>query len=689
MDGTLQDPLIGQLLDGRYRVEELIAVGGMATVYRGLDTRLDRVLALKVMHASLAQDAAFVARFIREAKAVARLDHPNIVGVLDQGTDGPYVYLAMEYVAGCTLRDLLRDRGALQPRAALDIAEPLLAGLAAAHRAGLVHRDIKPENVLIGDDGRVKVADFGLVRGADSATSATTNSLLGTVSYLAPEQIEGRQADARTDIYACGLLLYEMLTGAKPRTGESAAQVLFAHVNEDVPPPSLAVPGLPAVLDALVTRSAAREPRTRPADAAAMLSLLRSARAQLTPEQLDAVPPAADRPATTGAEAGARSGEAAADQAPVGAEDSTRIVPLPPGVRPAPEEAEPPSRDGRAVARGHTDAARTAHAPADARGTEGVSRTARIELPPLDEPPGPAPRAGRGWRLPRRGVLSLVLGAVLLLGVGVGVWYINSGQFLRTPGVYGLAQEDAERELREAGLQVRVEEDYSDTVEPGHVISTDPERGARVRRHATVTITVSQGPRLAEVPDLRGVPLEEAEERLAEAGLSAGEVDWEFSTEVAQGSVLRTVPEAGAERRPDSQVNLVVSKGRALRVPDVVGLSRQEAEALLRQRGFEPRVADQRVYSEEDAGDVAQQLPQADAWAAEGEEVTLVLSRGPEMVTVPDVEGMDEEDAKRTLEEAGFEVTVRRLFFTGTVFNQSVDPGDQAPRGSTITIWVR
>lgn len=213
--------MVGQVLDGRYRVDARIAVGGMATVYRALDTRLDRVLALKVMHPALAVDGAFVERFIREAKSVARLAHPNVVQVFDQGTDGSYVYLAMEYVAGCTLRDVLRDRGALQPRAALDILEPVLAALGAAHRAGFVHRDMKPENVLIGDDGRVKVADFGLVRSVDTVTS-TTGAVLGTVSYLAPEQIEQPgTADARVDVYACGVVLYEMLTGEKPHDGDS------------------------------------------------------------------------------------------------------------------------------------------------------------------------------------------------------------------------------------------------------------------------------------------------------------------------------------------------------------------------------------------------------------------------------------------------------------------------------------
>ncbi|HEY9368266.1 protein kinase domain-containing protein, partial [Streptomyces sp.] len=292
MDTTLQDPLVGQLLDGRYRVDGRIAVGGMATVYRAVDTRLDRVLALKVMHPELATDASFVERFIREAKSVARLSHPNVVGVFDQGADGAYVYLAMEYVAGCTLRDVLRERGALQPRAALDVLEPVLAALGAAHRAGFVHRDMKPENVLIGDDGRVKVADFGLVRAIGSATN-TTGTVLGTVSYLAPEQIEHGTADTRADVYACGVVLYEMLTGGKPHTGDTPAQVLYRHLNTDVPAPSAAVPGLALDMDELVASATARNPEVRPHDAVALLAQTREARAALTDEQLDLVPPGA------------------------------------------------------------------------------------------------------------------------------------------------------------------------------------------------------------------------------------------------------------------------------------------------------------------------------------------------------------------------------------------------------------
>ncbi|MCF3963436.1 protein kinase domain-containing protein, partial [Streptomyces fuscigenes] len=334
MDTTLNDPIVGRVVDGRYRVDARIAVGGMATVYRAVDTRLDRVLALKVMHPSLATDAAFVERFIREAKSVARLSHPNVVAVFDQGAQGAYVYQAMEYVEGCTLRDVLRERGALQPRAALDIAEPVLAALGAAHRAGFVHRDVKPENVLIGDDGRVKVADFGLVRTVGDATTST-GAVLGTVAYLAPELLEDPAAGTGpgVDVYACGVLLYEMLTGRKPHGGETPAQVLYQHLNEDVPPPSAAAPGLAPGLDAVVAAATVRDPRVRPGDAVALLASVRTVRAALSEAQLDAVPPAARAASGTS-----------------GSENRTSVIPV--------------------------------TAPTGAAGTGRVQRTSRLDLPP-------------------------------------------------------------------------------------------------------------------------------------------------------------------------------------------------------------------------------------------------------------------------------------------------------------------
>ncbi|MBA4860151.1 Stk1 family PASTA domain-containing Ser/Thr kinase [Streptomyces sp. PSKA54] len=644
MDTTLQDPLVGQMLDGRYRIDARIAVGGMATVYRAVDTRLDRVLALKVMHPALAADVSFVDRFIREAKSVARLSHPNVVGVYDQGTDGGYVYLAMEYVAGCTLRDVLRERGALQPRAALDILEPVLAALGAAHRAGFVHRDMKPENVLIGDDGRVKVADFGLVRAVDTVTS-TTGAVLGTVSYLAPEQIEHGTADPRVDVYACGVVLYEMLTGGKPHSGESPAQVLYQHLNEDVPPPSAAVPGLPYALDELVASATARTPGVRPQDAVALLAAAREARAGLTDEQLDAVPPGARGDGHDGRDISG---------------DRTSVIPrglsMP---RPLPV---------------HDDA------PDDAV----LNRTSRFESPP------PAPP--RRPRRDRRGIFAVIAAVLLALGLGAGVWYINSGQFTKVPPLLAKTEAQARQQLADAGLEVNgVKRRYSDTVTRGTVISTSPGPGARIRHNDGVTLTLSLGPETVKVPDLQGVTLAKAKAALKDAGLEPGMVTRAFSEEVGRGSVISTDPGAGTVRRAGSAVALTVSKGSPVDVPDVTGESVEDATADLEEEGLKVEIASVRVNSEFDAGTVARQSPAADRQVAEGDTITLTISKGPVMVEVPDVVGDNVDDARQKLEDAGFEVEEDRGlfgFFGDTVRSQSVDGGDEAPKGSTITLKV-
>ncbi|MEU3658930.1 Stk1 family PASTA domain-containing Ser/Thr kinase [Streptomyces sp. NPDC032940] len=647
MDTTLQDPLVGQVLDGRYRVEARIAVGGMATVYRAVDTRLDRVLALKVMHPTLATDATFVERFIREAKSVARLDHPNVVQVFDQGAEGAYVYLAMEYIAGCTLRDVLRERGALQPRAALDILEPVLAALGAAHRAGFVHRDMKPENVLIGDDGRVKVADFGLVRAVDTVTS-TTGSVLGTVSYLAPEQIEHGTADPRVDVYACGVVLYEMLTGGKPHDGDSPAQILYKHLHEDVPPPSAAVPGLAYPLDDLVAAATARTPDVRPHDAVALLAEAREARAALSAEQLDAVPPQA----------------LAADHD--NADDRTSVIPraltMP---RPLPV-----NEDEDAPAGG---------APAD-----GVHRTSRFTAPP--PPPRRRPQV-------RRGPLAAVVAVLLLLGVGTGVWYINSGQFTKVPPLLSKTQAQAEDRLEDAGLDLgTVEHAYSDTVERGTVISTDPGVGTRIRKNDSVSLTISDGPDTVKLPDVGGYKLDRARTLLEDDGLEPGMVTQEFSRDVPKGFVISTDPKTGTVVRAGSAVALVVSKGRPVRVPDVTGEDLEDARAELTDSGLKVKVAAEQVTSEYDKGQVARQTPDAGGRVAEGDTVTLTVSKGPEMIEVPDVTGDSVDDARRKLEDAGFEVKEDRGLlglFGDTVKDQSVEGGDTAPKGSTIKITIR
>ncbi|MFE3087532.1 Stk1 family PASTA domain-containing Ser/Thr kinase [Streptomyces albidoflavus] len=627
---------LGLVLDGRYRVDALIAVGGMATVYRALDTRLDRVVALKVMHPELAADASFVERFIREARSVARLSHPNVVGVFDQGAEGAYVYLAMEYVPGCTLRDVLRERGALTPRAALDVLEPVLAALGAAHRAGFVHRDMKPENVLIGDDGRVKVADFGLVKAVDTVTN-TTGAVLGTVSYLAPEQIEQDDvADARVDVYACGVVLYEMLTGGRPHSGDSPAQVLYRHLNEDVPPPSAAVPHLGPELDRLVAVATSRAPEGRPEDAVALLALARDARAALDDAALDAVPPAALE--------GDRSI----------AEDRTSVIP----------RFSTPAR------------------PAD---DDGVQRTSVLAAAP---PESPAPRRRLGNR--RKGGLAALVAVLLVLCVGAGVWYINSGQFTRVPPLLAKTEDEARQRLADAGLKVGgVDKAYSDTADRGTVTKTDPGTGERVRGNGSVDLTVSLGPRKVTVPRVEGMALDKAKARLRDAGLEPGMVTRAFSDSVAKGEVVSTDPSAGTERRGGSAVALVVSKGAPVEVPDVAGSSLQEATEALKEAGLKVSTADERVFSEHEKGAVAAQSPKPGTELAEGGEVELTLSKGPDLVEVPDVTGQKEDEARKTLEGAGFKVDVSRWFFGDTVWDQSVEGGETAPRGSEITIRVR
>lgn len=644
VDTTLQDPLVGHVLDGRYRVDARIAVGGMATVYRAVDTRLDRVLALKVMHPTLAADATFVDRFIREAKSVARLAHPNVVQVFDQGTDGSFVYLAMEYVAGCTLRDVLRERGALQPRAALDVLEPVLAALGAAHRAGFVHRDMKPENVLIGDDGRVKVADFGLVRAVDTVTS-TTGAVLGTVSYLAPEQIENGTADPRVDVYACGILLFEMLTGDRPHYGDSPATVLYKHLHEDVPRPSASVPGLAYELDELVTTATARNPDLRPYDAVELLSQVLDARNALSADQLDAVPPQA---VTTDHQ---------------NADDRTSVIPLSLSVqRPLPVNDD------------------------DAE----LHRTSYLPSPP-PEPP----RRRRGGRMvaPRRGLLAIVAAILLALGLGAGVWYINSGQFTNVPAVLSKTEAQARKQLTDAGLDVKyVKRSFSDTVKPGRVISSDPKPGARIRDNDTVTLTVSKGPEIVRVPNLKGYSLDKAKQRLKNEGLVAGMVTKGFSEDVPVGFVIRTEPGAGTERRGGSAIALTVSKGSPVDVPDVVGDDLEDARQELEDAGLTVEVASEQVTSEYEAGQVAKQSPAPDTKAGGGDTVTLTVSKGPEMIEVPDVVGDSVDDAKQELEAAGFKVEEDRGLlglFGDTVKSQSVDGGDTAPEGSTITIEIR
>ncbi|MFD9128582.1 Stk1 family PASTA domain-containing Ser/Thr kinase [Kitasatospora sp. NPDC059571] len=576
---TLDDPLIGALLDGRYRVDQRIAVGGMATVYRGTDTRLDRVVALKVMHPSLASDTDFTGRFIREAKAVARLSHPNVVNVFDQGADGRAVFLAMEYVPGRTLRDVLRDRGALSARAALDILEPVLAALGAAHRAGLVHRDVKPENVLITDNGMVKVADFGLVRlltGTDGAgdgiTSTTsTGTVLGTVSYLAPEQIhQGAPTDQRVDVYAAGILLYEMLTGAKPHTGENAMQVIYRHLNEDVPAPSLTAPGISRELDAIVAAATARDPESRPWDAVELLATLQRVRRTLTPAQLDAEPPASTRPTPQFPTAEVT---AVVDR-PV---ERTSVLEVPA------ELLTPPSRQGDET----------------------------LTLRPQ--------QTGRGAR-PRRSRKPLIWAAVVavvLILVGGATYTLSNGLYTTVPSVLGQSEAQAIATLDKSGLRGTFTQQFSESVQAGQVISTDPGVGARARKSDPVKVVLSKGPDRVAVPNVVGEPADRAQQDLRNARLTPMANRTASSDTVPEGSVISVEPGVGTSLSPSSPVTLVVSTGMTP-VPDVVGLSKEDATKALTDSGFTVQSTGLNLFG----GKVTGQTPKAGSPQPQG---TLVV----------------------------------------------------------------
>jgi serine/threonine-protein kinase len=656
---TVTDPLVGQLVDGRYEVVRRIARGGMATVYLAVDRRLDRDVALKVMHPHLAEGAAgadFVARFRREARAAARLTHPGLVGVHDQGVDGETSYLTMEYVDGVNLRRHLAERGSLAVGEALDVAEQVLDALAAAHRAGLVHRDVKPENVLIAADGRVKVADFGLARAVTEVTSTTTGTVFGTVAYLAPELVVSGASDARTDVYAAGVLLYEMLTGTQPFRGETPIQIAFQHVNSDVPAPSDTASWLPAEVDELVGALAAREPDDRPADAAAALALLRRTRTALDEATLSRrvdVAPAVELPRATDVGATADDRAAGSDLG---------------------DDEEPGHATTRIDAPGSTVAL-------------------PIGMVSAADAAGPAPRRRRWWWLAAATALVLAL-------AGGTWWYVAAGPgaYTTVPAVTELTQEEAVAALDRLGLEAEAVQEFHDTAPAGTVFAADPGDGDRVRKDGTVRLSVSRGPDLVAVPEgLVGALQADAAAALAAADLEAQYVEGDHFDDVATvGAVLAatdaagTPLEAGAQVKRGSAVLLTLADGPApVTISSVVGASLADATAQLEGSGL--KVATEEVFSDTvPAGDVVAQSPESGTRGNRTDTVTLQVSKGPETVPMPNLTGKQYDEAARILTDLGLTAERRNILggLFGTVRDQSV-PADQAvAKGTTVTLTV-
>src|SRR6266487_699096 len=478
MDDTLADPLTGRLLDGRYAVTARIAHGGMATVYRATDTRLDREVALKVMHAELARDEEFVRRFVGEAKSVARLSHQNVVAVFDQGADGPYLYLAMEYVPGRTLKELLRDSGRFPPAAALEIMAGVLDGLAAAHASGIVHRDVKPENVLLTADGRIKVADFGLARAQSAAGHTRAGLLVGTVSYVPPEQVTGGTTGPRGDVYSAGVMLFELLTGRLPFTGDTPLSIAYQHVNTDVPAPAAMAPGLPAPVDQLVLAATSRDPARRPADAGEFMHAVRHVREGL-----------AEPSGLTGVMGAGVQGLGEAPwldlDTPAAANGGW-----------AHGATQPPASQPNGG--GHEDS----HTLIVDREDGGGGR----------HQVGREPFLGRWLFSPR--LLIVVLVVALGAGLGLGGWWLFSGRFAHVPTVAEDSVSQATAILTADGFTVRQgAQVHNNTVPKGKVIGTSP--AGRVSKGATITLLISSGPFTSVVPDVRNDTQSAAQAALA------------------------------------------------------------------------------------------------------------------------------------------------------------------------------
>ncbi len=663
----------------------------MAVVYSAFDTRLDRAVAVKVMHPALAADEDFVARFRREAKAAAKLSNPHVVSVTDQGRDGDVIFLVMELIEGRTLRELLREVGRLSAPQALNIMVPVLEALAAAHGAGLVHRDVKPENVLVADDGTVKVGDFGLARAVDaSPLTATTGLLLGTVAYLAPEQVARGVADARADVYACGVMFFELLTGRPPFEGTSALQVAYQHLNEDVPAPSSLVPDIPPAVDRLVAAASARNPQDRPHDATALLF-----RTRAVLERLDAptpIPPAR--------------APVHHDTAPLEIDlDDAELAAASPSPPPQPAQ---PSQSARSP---------WAPLPAGASSIDAIVETLDDSYADLSQEPGfsnvsdaskAAPpklsrrdrkakkaqlkktnEAGPKRRFMRRGrIVALVLVVASLAAALIG-WRL-AGQHVVVPSVLGKSPAAAESELQASHLksQLAAVPVYSETAKKGTIAAADPAPGKHASRGALVTLRLSLGPERYTVPTVTGLKLGDAVSALRIAHLHADTPTQAYSDTVASGAVVSTDPVAGKSVKPDTHVAIVQSQGPApVTAPKVAGMSGTAALAALQKLGLKV-TTDQEFSETVPTGQAIALTPSSGLHRTQP--VKLTISKGPQYVLIPgDIENWSPDHAKQYLQSLGLKVAT--YSFPGldsSILNVKPSPGTYVRLNSQVTIYL-
>ncbi|WP_051494677.1 Stk1 family PASTA domain-containing Ser/Thr kinase [Nocardia nova] len=645
--------LIGQMLDGRYRIDAPIARGGMSMVFRGVDTRLDRPVAIKVMDPKFSGDPQFLTRFEFEARSVARLKHPSLVAVYDQGIDGEYPFLIMELVEGGTLRELLRERGPMPPHAARAVAEPVLRAIGVAHAAGLVHRDVKPENVLISDAGEVKIADFGLVRAVAASNMTSASVILGTAAYLSPEQVTSGSADARSDVYSFGILIFEMLTGRAPFTGDTALSIAYQRVEKDVPSPSEFIEGVPPEFDELVARATAREPAHRFADATEMAAeLQRLATVLHLPDYRVPAP--------------RESAEHLSSR--------HRIAQVPPGEYPGGPVTEATTR--MAAEPSHTRVMTASHAvPED-----------EYESP---QPPQPPHRQefvpDRGGSRRRVLIWAAVVVALALL-LGIGGWWLGVGRYSSVPPIAGMTSDQATTTLKNAGFETTVRDRASDIIPVGGVVGTDPSAGAKVLKGSTVAVLISSGQ--PHVPQFQpGQDTKTVNQLIRDAGLQPVDAGEQPST-APKGSVAQLDPAPGTVLPTGAQVKVYRSKGsQPVKMPDVRGKTVDEAKSALQSAGLTVAGTRDEFDGRVPSGQVSGSDPAAGTQVLSGASVTLLISNA---VQVPDVTGQNAAAARTQLEGLGLKVVLNNVFTgdRGTVRVQSPFAGSNVAPGSTVTLTV-
>lgn len=650
MNTPPDDPLIGLVVDRRYLIERRVARGGMATVYQAMDQRLERPVAVKIMHPHLAEDEDFTRRFIQEARQAARLAHPNIVNVFDQGQEGALTYIVMEYLPGITLRELLQDFGALTAAQTLDIVKAVLHGLDAAHSAGIVHRDLKPENVLLADDGRIKIADFGLARAATHNT-ATSQALLGTIAYLSPELISRGVADVRSDIYALGIMMFEMLTGQQPYQGDQAVTIAYQHANDMVPPPSSKKPCIPERFDEIVLWCVGRSPDDRPPNARALLEHIVDLEKELGPEALTQATQVLNQTVAM----------------------TQKMSPL--------DLQETEVLDPQSVVFDDLEPSPTI-LTTDADSVSGPVREKKKQS-----------KAGL-WA-------ALITVMALLIGGGAVAWWWVTGPGASTsvPEVQGSTVVDATLAIVEAELTLSDEvlEEFDLVLPAGTVKGSMPPAGESVDKGSVVTLIVSLGPNPVSIPPVTGKTLAEVTTELQELNLLLGTSSEEFNDFVDRGTVLRLQSEtgeslpAGTQILAGSTVNAIVSAGA---IPDVTELSVEDAQRLLDSVGLRGIVGGDGAFSDTiQEGFVVEIQNLGTTALTPGDSVTLLVSRGPELIEVPNVIGDTLASAKAELEALGFEVQVNTRFPESDWDRDiaevtSTDPtaGQEVPRGTRIVL---